>query len=168
MKTQAKQSSRTADARQDLEDALDRLSRGKPRCPELVELAKAGKLRINVATVAEEAGRSRTLIALKNCQFPDIRDRILQVKHGSARPEKGVTGIAARLRKENSALRQQVEMLRSQQALALSRMLEAERETRLVQGDLARRRVSADSRDEPAATRPFLVRPPPRSSRAKR
>src|SRR5687767_5776403 len=65
------------DPGQDLRDALARLKSGKPLHPQLRKLAAEGRLRINVSTVAKEANRSRTLIALEKCRYPRIRAEIL-------------------------------------------------------------------------------------------
>lgn len=68
--------------RDDFNDAIDRLERGKPRNTELRAAAKRGSLKINYSTVAKEAGRSRTLIAIpgEKCAYPEIRDRIENLK----------------------------------------------------------------------------------------
>lgn len=60
----------------DFHDALDRLISGQPRNTRLRKLSDEGRLSINPTTVALEAERSRTLIALENCRFPSVRARI--------------------------------------------------------------------------------------------
>lgn len=70
-----------ADAGSDLEAAFARLVIGEPATPKLRKAAEAGRLRVNIATVALEAGRSRTLIGHDNCPFPDLRRRILELKN---------------------------------------------------------------------------------------
>ena len=60
----------------DFNDALDRLLAGTPRNSKLRKLAAEGRLNINPTTVAAEAGRSRTLIALEDCRLPSVRSRI--------------------------------------------------------------------------------------------
>lgn len=64
----------------DFLEAIERLIAGRPRSPELIELAAAGKLKITIKSVAMESGRSRTLIGMDNCRYPEIRNRILAVK----------------------------------------------------------------------------------------
>lgn len=66
----------------DFNEALDRLLAGKPQKPALRKLAAEGRLLINPSTVAEEAGRSRTLIGLEECRLPDVRNRILTASRG--------------------------------------------------------------------------------------
>jgi hypothetical protein len=70
-----------SDAKGDLEAAFARLIMGEPTNPQLIKSAAAGRLRVNIATVALEAGRSRTLIGHDNCPFPDLRRRILELKN---------------------------------------------------------------------------------------
>lgn len=62
-----------SDAEHDLLAALSRLINGAPTHPELVQLFKCRKLRINPSSVAKEANRSRTLISHKNCAYPEVR-----------------------------------------------------------------------------------------------
>lgn len=66
---------------QDFLAAIKRLEEGHPRSKELKKRAALGILKINVSTVAIEAGRSRTLIALDDkCRYPRVRALILQEK----------------------------------------------------------------------------------------
>jgi hypothetical protein len=60
----------------DLLDALNRLVEGKPTHKSLKDKAKSGKLKINTSTVALEARRSRTLIALEDCRYPKVRTAV--------------------------------------------------------------------------------------------
>ena len=53
--------------------ALRRLISGNPRHDQNVKLAKCGRLRVTVATVAREAGRSRTLIGSKGLNLNSRR-----------------------------------------------------------------------------------------------
>jgi hypothetical protein len=159
---------RTADARRDFENALDRLRRGRPNDARLAKLAAAGKLRITVASVAQEAGRSRTLIGLEGCRFPDIRDRIMSMFNGGAVRTKGVTAVVGSLRRENKVLREQVESLRSHQALVLARMLNAERGAELARADLAAALPPTNGAGGPGVVTPMPVRPGTRFGRGKR
>lgn len=59
-------------------DALERLVNNAPTHPKLKAKSMKGALKINVSTVALEAGRSRTSIATQDCKFPDIRARIIE------------------------------------------------------------------------------------------
>lgn len=122
---------RTQAARRDFEAALERLLDGKPTNKRLRELAGAKKLRITIAAVALEAGRSRTLIGSDDCRFPDVRARIIEASREPDQPVTTVTRLANSLRATNAELRAEVKALRSQQALMLARMIEAEREAKI-------------------------------------
>lgn len=63
--------------------ALARLRSGKPKVPKLIMDASLGKLKINPSSVALEAGRSRTLIGMEGCRYPDIRREVLASKDQS-------------------------------------------------------------------------------------
>jgi hypothetical protein len=67
---------------QDFLEALQRLVEGKPQNKTLKASAKAGKLKINAVSVALEAGRSRTLIALENCRYPKVREAVKLAQGG--------------------------------------------------------------------------------------
>lgn len=122
-----KAGTRTEAVRRDFEEALDRLLDGKPNDKKLRELAAAKKLRITVASVALEAGRSRTLIGSDGCRFPDIRQRVIEASRGENQPVTTVTRLVSSLRATNAELRGEIKALRSQQALMLVRIIEAER-----------------------------------------
>lgn len=167
--TELSESARTKAARDALEEALVRLRLGKPRNPELAELAAQGKLKVTVSTVAKEAGGSRTSIGVEDCRFPDIRARILRGESGSeTRPAKGLTAIVHRLSQENAELRRQVKELQSQQAVALARMLDAERVAELARHDLARAKATPPGEPSSGIIFPMPIRPKPSLSRGKR
>ena len=63
--------------RSDFLGALARLMNSSPNSQELKTAASEGRLRINISTVAKEAGRSRTLIACTGLGYDDIRSAIL-------------------------------------------------------------------------------------------
>lgn len=68
---------------QDFVDALERLKDGsKIRNRELRRRAASGKLRINISTVALEAGHSRTLIATEDSHLLAVRQQIIAVRTG--------------------------------------------------------------------------------------
>lgn len=63
----------------DLRGAIDRLKRGIPdEATNIAQLSK-GRLKINAVTVAREARRSRTLIGMADCEFPDLREEVLRL-----------------------------------------------------------------------------------------
>lgn len=162
-------SARTQAAREALEEALVRLRIGKPTNPKLAELAARGKLKVTVSTVAAEAGVSRTLVGIEDCRFPDIRKRILHGDDGKElRPAKGLSAVVQQLRADNAELRRQVQVLRSQQAITLARMLEAERLAQFARDDLARTRKGPEGEPRIAEVLPMPVRPRPPYGRGRR
>ena len=92
---------------QDFHNAMDRLSAGQPTHPGLKKKQSAGKLKINIANVALEAGRSRTLIGTENCGYPAVRMRILELKDPILRPTDSMT-VITRLRQEVAELREKL------------------------------------------------------------
>lgn len=86
--------------------AHERLIAGKPRVKELKARAAAGNLKVNISTVALEAGHSRTLIALEDCRFPVIRARILG-HNPEAGPAQTAMDTITALRATAAELRQQ-------------------------------------------------------------
>lgn len=138
---------RTQAARQDFEAALERLLDGRPTNKKLRELAAAKKLRITVYAVALEAGRSRTLIGSDDCRFPDIRARILEASREPDQPVTTATRLATSLRATNAELRAEILTLRSQQALMLVRILEAERKAKI-----AREALEGTDKEPPGGT----------------
>ena len=90
----------------DFNHAIDRLIEGKPTNPDLQKIAARKKLAITPTTVAMEAGRSRTLIALKQCRLPLIRRRVLSLSGDVLTPRlSGSAAEIARLKEENAALK---------------------------------------------------------------
>src|SRR5258708_2941611 len=71
-----RQPPRDENAGADLKRALARLINGNPTNPDLCRLVAEGRLRVSYSSVAKEAGRSRTLIAHKNCTYPEVRKAI--------------------------------------------------------------------------------------------
>lgn len=69
--------------RKDFHDAMDRILAGKPRDPVLKKQADRDALELNPSTLSREAKHSRTLIALKDCRLPDVRDRMLKASLGN-------------------------------------------------------------------------------------
>ena len=105
---------------QELLAALDRLKAGKPKNKDLLLLAKEGKLRISVSTVAQEAGRSRTLIGHAKCQYPHVRDKILAMRHGKGEPTR-LQDVLANKRQETARLKREVQNLASHCAALIVR-----------------------------------------------
>jgi hypothetical protein len=62
----------------DFDEAIQRLLDGKPTNVKNKADLKAGELEINFSSVAREAKRSRTLIALESTRLPRIRQRVIE------------------------------------------------------------------------------------------
>lgn len=87
----------------DFSAAVDRLLANNPSNPLLKKQAAKNRLRISPSTVALEAGRSRTLIAMENCRLPQIRDRILSAQRKSGPHVHRGKGSAIQLLREEVA-----------------------------------------------------------------
>lgn len=150
------------EARADLEAALERLLDNKPTNRGLQALAKAKKLQITIKAVAIEAQRSRTLIGSDACRYPDIRKRILDLtREPGEQPVTTVSKLVVSLRATNAALREELRLTQSQQALMLARVIEAERRADLAEERLAIALNGSADLPRPSASNvaPFPPRP---------
>lgn len=94
---------------QDFRDALSRLQKGEPKNRELKKDLDHGVLKINFSSVAMEAGRSRTLIALeKCCRYPATRELIKQAKAGGKGLPATYSELVKKLRADKTELISQV------------------------------------------------------------
>jgi hypothetical protein len=126
-----------------LQKAIDRITANKPKHPSLRKRAAQGTLRLNVSSVALEAGVSRTLIGHKGCAYQTVRDNIL-----NARPERGApttkNDVIARLRADLGETKLREKKLISKMAATLRRMASLEatalREIRRSGREVKRRR----------------------------
>ena len=83
----------------DFNSAIDRLLTGKSMNPAKRQQAAKGRLKLNAAMVAQEAGHSRTLIAMENCRLPAIRKRIQEEnRKGGVSASRTSREVTARLR----------------------------------------------------------------------
>lgn len=120
--------SETGEVATDFKNALQRLKDNAPTAPELVARLANGRLRINVATVALEAGHARRLIGLKKCPYPKIRAAVLRAVTGD--PEKRKETLKEeifRLRNANSELRDMVDLVVTANAELVIRVRNAEK-----------------------------------------
>lgn len=84
-------------------DALERLKNNSPNDLKLKRKAKLGTLKISIATVAQEARRSRTAIATKDTRYPEVRERILEEIEPVIRINTSA-GVIKKLRQKNADL----------------------------------------------------------------
>ncbi|SIN94451.1 hypothetical protein SAMN05444168_1556 [Paraburkholderia phenazinium] len=116
------------DVASDFLQALERLQRGVPGNEELQSRHAAGRLRVNVASVALEAGHSRTLIGHDKCPYPNVRKQVLLAVRGD--PEKKSETLKnkiVRLRNENSELQDKLDLVVTANAELLLRVRNAEK-----------------------------------------
>lgn len=108
-------------------EALKRVETGQPQNERLAELAKKGKLKVNISTVAEEADVSRTLIGYDECRYRKVRSKILGEDDDSPIQTKtDLRSINADLRQINNALEKRFKKTLSENAAMLNRMLKLE------------------------------------------
>lgn len=119
---------------QDLLDALQRLVEGKPTQKTLRTKAKEGKLKVNPSTVALEAGRSRTLIALEDCRYPYVRQAVKLAQGGKTALPTTYTQLIASLRADLATFKAEKRLL----------------ETTMADHVLARRKAEVHSRRDAA------------------
>lgn len=110
----------------DFMDALDRMKTKQPTDPHLAARAKLGTLKINFSTVAREAGRSRTLIALEHCRYPRVRTAVMSEMAPIVEPRTAEDVIRG-LRQENAELRYKLRQADTVNAELVLRMRDIER-----------------------------------------
>lgn len=119
---------------QDFLDALHRLMEGKPQNKTLKASAKAGKLKINAVSVALEAGRSRTLIALEDCRYPKVREAVKLAQGGKKALPTTYTQLIENLRADLATVKAEKRLL----------------ETKMADHVLARRKAEMNSKRDAA------------------
>lgn len=119
---------------QDFLEALQRLVEGKPQNKALKASAKAGKLKINAVSVALEAGRSRTLIALEDCRYPKVREAVKLAQWGKKSLPTTYTQLIENLRADLATVKAEKRLL----------------ETKMADHVLARRKAEVNSRRDAA------------------
>ena len=116
---------------QDFLDAIERLRAGRPQNAELRLWLKekAGRsVKINISTVAQEAGRSRGLIAKDDCAYPTVRQLILVEKEESGVAPRSRDDVIAKLRTEIAELRAQLASAEAHAAYHFAERIKAEKE----------------------------------------
>jgi hypothetical protein len=108
-----------------LQEALERVRAMKPQNLELVALARKGKLKFNVSSVAQEAGVSRTLIGMEGCRYPKIRVQIIEAKI-PVRKRTDVRTINADLRAINRELERRLNLSLAERAAMVVRVQKTE------------------------------------------
>ncbi len=101
---------------QDFLEALQRLVEGKPQNKTLKANARAGKLKINAVSVALEAGRSRTLIALEDCRYPKVREAVKLAQGGKKSLPTTYTQLIENLRADLATVKAERHLLQIKMA----------------------------------------------------
>ena len=102
-------------------DAIQRLKEEKPLNPQLIKLAKLGRLRLGPTTVAREAGCPRDYISHEGCRFPDLYQAIKALQEPVVEP-RSLAEVNLKLRQRNRELLESIKTARAQVAAALLRM----------------------------------------------
>ena len=102
-------------------DAIQRIKEEKPFNPQLLRLAKLGRLRLGPTTVAREAGCPRDYISHEGCRFPNLYQAIKAFQKPVAEP-RSLAEVNLKLRQRNRELLESVKTVRAQVAAALLRM----------------------------------------------
>jgi hypothetical protein len=162
--------------RKDFEDAIQRIKAGKPEHPQFrAKIARRKTVKLNLSTVAQEAGRARTLIGRVDCEYPDIRNRILLesgvVKGNPQSPDELIDALQVRLAEANAAraaaiehaqehlkLRSDAEQEANQMKAHIERLkTENQRlqtENKRLKSELTRRHANMDQMDNVLVLRP--------------
>lgn len=113
---------------QDFLDAIERLKAERPQNLGLRERLKKGKaVKINIATVAQEAGRARGLIARANCHYPEIRQLVLMEAGASEVLPRTRDDVIKKLRAEIALLRVQLSQAEAHAAYHFAQRIKAEK-----------------------------------------
>lgn len=130
----------TAETEKAFMQALRRVVSGKPREERNAKLLAKGRLRVTIATVAREAGRSRTLIGSEECAYPDVRKAVLKAMDGSIEADaKRPTAaeLVGRLREDKAQLEIHVRVLATRLHDAFLHTVELQKRCKRLENDLA-------------------------------
>ncbi|NVZ69082.1 hypothetical protein [Pseudomonas costantinii] len=137
---------------QDFYSAIKRLQLGQPTNSALKSKQSANKLiKLTIANIALEAGRSRTLIGFQGCAYPKLRAYILNlIKQGSEAAPHNQQEVNRRIREKNAALATQLTLARSEQANLLAHFIKLEiKVAMLSKGRSTSTKPSQDQRRKP-------------------
>lgn len=130
----------TAETEKAFTQALRRVASGLPREERNVKLAAKGKLRVTIATVAREAGRSRTLIGLEECAYPEVRKAVLKAMDGGVETnakKPTAAELVSRLREDKAQLENHVRVLATRLHDAFLHTVELQKRCKRLENDLA-------------------------------
>lgn len=149
-------------------DALQRLVDGKPTQKTLKALLKKkGKLPVNAVNVAQEAGHSRTLIAMDKCRYPKVREAIRLAKGGKTEQPTTYTQLIQNLRADLAQEKAQKKLLQLQIAEHFTARMTAEDNAKRIEKVVAQLRkeiagmhkvIHLTAREKPRHARLVLIR----------
>lgn len=130
---------------QDFRDAIERLKAGRPQNHELrLKVTKGKTIKINIATVAQEAGRARGLIAKEKCRYPEIRQLVLVEAGAPEALPRTRDDVIKKLRAEVAELRVQLSQAEAHAAYHFAQRLKAEKSSSDYKGRYERLKANAD------------------------
>lgn len=130
---------------QDFLDAIERLKAGRPQNPELrLKVSKGKDVKINIATVALEAGRARGLIARANCRYPEIRQFVLLEAGAPEVLPRTRDDVIKKLRAEVAELRVQLSQAEAHAAYHFAQRIKAEKSYSDYKGRYERLKATTD------------------------
>jgi len=135
----------------DFMEALQRLRDGAPREKALRELKARGRLKINISTVAQEARRSRTLIALESCKYAKVREHVRLAMEGRTTDPHTSNELIDKLRGDVAELRAELKKAEAETAahfLARSRVEQEHQRLQARYDRLARKAVDGSRSDD--------------------
>lgn len=150
MSSREHESSTTAETEKAFMQALKRIASGKPREERNTKLATKGRLRVTIATVAREAGRSRTLIGSDKCPYPDVRKAVLSAMNGgdeTGRTRPTAAELVRRLREDKALLENHVRVLATRLHDAFLHTVELQKKCKRLESDLVVARAKVPRAD---------------------
>lgn len=135
----------------DFMEALQRLCDGVPREKSLQLLKARGRLKVSMSSVAMEARRSRTLIALESPKYPRVRELVRLAMDGRQGEPRTSNDLIDKLREIVAALRTDLKRAEAQTTAHFIARERAEKELMRVQDKydrLVRKRASPEVADD--------------------
>lgn len=130
---------------QDLLDAIERLKSGRPQHPELRQRVNKGKaVKINIATVALEAGRARGLVGMENCRYPEVRQLILIESSATEVVPRSRDDVIKKLRAEIAELRVRLSQAEAHAAYHFAQRTRADKDNSAYKGRYERLKARVD------------------------
>lgn len=156
MKLTKKVMEQKSDAEIALMQALNRIKSGNPRDDRNVALANRGCLRVTIATVAREAGRSRSLIGSASCRYPEVREAVLAAMNKGLLDERppSAAELVKLLREDKVTLERHVGVLATRLHDASLHVWELEKRCERLEHELAQAGMKLAKRNSLSEVKP--------------